>query len=96
MGTVIETYLLWEKNRAKPSARYYPAIFRFLGYDPLPTPTTLGERIARKRLELGLPVKKAAKLLGVDEGTFGRWESGEWKPRMSKEAVDRFLSLTSL
>jgi transcriptional regulator with XRE-family HTH domain len=87
-----ETYLLWEKDRAEPSARYYPAIFAFLGYDPFPPPQTLGEQIAAKRRELGLPVKRAAKLLGVDEGTFGRWEAGEWISRKSANIVQRFLA----
>jgi DNA-binding XRE family transcriptional regulator len=86
------TYLLWEQDRAEPSVRYYPAIFRFLAYDPFPAPVTLPERIASKRRELGLPTKQAAKLVGVDEETFRRWESGEWKPRMSQAKVDRFLA----
>jgi transcriptional regulator with XRE-family HTH domain len=91
----VETYLLWEKDRAEPSTRYYPAIFAFLGYDPFPPPQTLGEQIASKRRELGLPIKRAAKLAGVDEGTFSRWESGEWKPRMSRAKIDRFLATTA-
>jgi transcriptional regulator with XRE-family HTH domain len=88
-----DTFLLWEQDRAKPSARYYPAIFGFLGYDPLPAPIDLAGRIGRKRLELGLSIKNAAKLIGVDEGTFGRWERGEWVPRMSGPAVEMFLGM---
>ena len=53
--TAPETVLLWEKkNRVKPTAKQFPAIFRFLGYDPLPAPATLAERITRQRLRLGL------------------------------------------
>jgi len=85
--------MLWEKGRTTPTIRYYPAIFRFLGFDPFPPPTTLPERIASKRRALGLPITEAAKLVEVDEGTFSRWESGEWKPRMSGDAVRRFLAL---
>jgi DNA-binding transcriptional regulator YiaG len=40
------------------------------------------------RRELGPSIKEAAKHLGVDEGTFARWESGEGKPRMSGQAID--------
>jgi transcriptional regulator with XRE-family HTH domain len=89
----VETYLLWEKGRAEPSVRFYPAIFRFLGYDLFPPPTSLNAQIASKRRELGLTLKQAAKLAGVDEGTFSPWESGEWKPRMSQAKVDRFLAI---
>jgi transcriptional regulator with XRE-family HTH domain len=86
------TYLLWETARTTPTTRYYPAILGFLGYDPFPAPTSLPERIAAKRRLLGLSIEKAARLIDVDEGTFRRWESGEWKPRLSQELVARFLA----
>ena len=95
MGVNTWTYLLWEQDRTEPVVRYYPAIFAFLGYDPFPPPRTLPEQIASQRRRLGLPIKKAAKLVGVDEGTFARWENGAWTPRMSKSAVTVFLDLKS-
>ena len=88
----VGTYANWENDRTEPVTRYYPAIFRFLGYDPFPAPITLAERIASKRRMLGLSLKQAAQLVGVDEGTFLRWERGEWKPRMSGPAIERFLN----
>ena len=87
------TYLLWEQDRTTPGIRHYPVIFAFLGYNPFAQPTTLAARIASKRRELGLPISQAAKLAGVDEGTFARWENGEWEPRMSQANVDRFLAI---
>jgi transcriptional regulator with XRE-family HTH domain len=92
LGVNIWTYLLWEQDRTIPVVRYYPAIFQFLGYDPFPAPLTLPERIAAKRRQLGWSIKTAAKFAGVDEGTFGRWESGEWKPRLSGPALKKFLN----
>jgi DNA-binding XRE family transcriptional regulator len=91
VGVNTWTYLLWETDRSTPTVRYYPAIFRFLDYDPFPAPTSLAERVASKRRALGLSIKQAAKLVGVDEGTFRRWENGAWKPRMSGKAVERFF-----
>jgi transcriptional regulator with XRE-family HTH domain len=88
------TYLLWESDRSTPEDRYYPRIFSFLGYDPFPAPTNLPEKIRRKRLELGLPVKDAARLINVDEGTLARWERGEGKPRTSQAKVDRFMAMS--
>ncbi len=87
-----DTLLLWEKDRATPTVRYYPAILRFLGYDPFPAPTTLPERIARHRQRLGLSIEAAAKILGVDEGTFGAWERGTRKPAMP-EPIERFFAM---
>lgn len=87
------TYILWETDRARPTVHHFPAIFSFLGYDPFPAPTSLAERLASKRRHLGLPLKKAALLVGVDEGTFMRWERGEREPcGRSAPAIDRFLT----
>lgn len=91
IGVNTWTYLLWEADQATPTVRYYPAIFQFLGYDPFAAPETLGERLAARRRQLGLTIVAAAKLTGVDEGTFRRWERGTWRPRMSGSAVARFL-----
>jgi transcriptional regulator with XRE-family HTH domain len=93
LGVKVDTYLLWEQDRHEPVVRYYPAIFEFLEYDPFPEPVTLPERIISQRRKLGLTISQAAKRTGVDGGTFRRWESGEWKPRMSGKAVRHFLAL---
>lgn len=93
IGVNTWTYLLWETNRTAPTVRYWPALFTFLGYDPFPAPATLSERIAAKRREIGLSIKAAANVIGVDEGTLRRWESGEWKPRFSVESVSRLLRM---
>jgi DNA-binding XRE family transcriptional regulator len=92
LGVNAWTYILWEQDRSVPMVRYYPAIFSFLSYDPFPEPATLPEQIVAQRRRLGLTLKEAARSIGVDEGTFHRWETGEWKPRMSQEAVRIFLA----
>ena len=94
MGVDKETFATWEKGRCTPTIWYYPAIFSFLGYDPFPAPTTLPERIASQRRKLGLSLREAARKVGVDQGTFLRWERGEWKPRESQNAVEIFLALS--
>ena len=77
----------WEANRCNPEIRYMPPIIRFLGYDPLPHVTTLGERLVWRRITLGLTKKEAAQSLAVDPGTLAKWERGE------REPVGRFLDL---
>jgi transcriptional regulator with XRE-family HTH domain len=94
LGVNAWTYLLWEASRTVPTVRQYPAIFTFLGYDPFPPPNTLPERIAAKRRQLGLSIGASAGVVGVDEGTFARWESGEWKPRLRSTALEAFLGVT--
>ena len=87
------TYITWELETRQPSVRYMPAILSFLGYDPFPEPVTLGERIVAARCALGLPRKRLAQRIGVDEGTLMRWETGEWTPtRLTRPKLDAFLS----
>jgi DNA-binding transcriptional regulator YiaG len=79
----------WERGRKVPAIRFWPALIRFLGYDPHPEPRTLGQRLQAKRRLLGLSIAAAAGRLGVDEGTFGRWE------RANREPVGRHVELVS-
>ena len=85
------TYLHWEKDQTYPGADHFPRIFGFLGYDPLPAPTTLGQQIARQRLRLGLSLEAAAASIGVDSGSMSRWERGLQSPKYRMEAVELFL-----
>jgi transcriptional regulator with XRE-family HTH domain len=71
------TYMTWEKDQKVPFARYYPAIVAFVGYDPLPEPTTDGERLKRERLLLGLTSQEMADRLGIDQGTLLRRKSAQ-------------------
>ncbi len=70
----------WEANTSSPEIRYMPAIIRFLGYNPLPEPKTLGEELVRHRTTQGLSQKEAAERLGVVPSTLARWKRGEREP----------------
>ena len=74
LGVSSESLLNWEKGKTEPPVRSWPAILRFLGYDPSPEPKALSERMLAKRRELGWTIREAAERLGVDEGTWGIWE----------------------
>ena len=68
------------------------AIIRFLGYDPQPAANTLGERLVRQRISLGLSQKEATERIGVDPSTLAKWERGEREPAGGfLERVKRFL-----
>ena len=69
LGVAHDTYMTWEKDQKAPLPRYVPKIFAFIGYDPLPLPTTEGERLRRERLLLGLTSQEMANALGCDQGT---------------------------
>jgi transcriptional regulator with XRE-family HTH domain len=61
LGVNFKTYENWEQNKYEPEGRFFPAIVRFLHYDPSPPPspcqTVSGQRGAGRasRSELLLP-----------------------------------------
>jgi hypothetical protein len=69
--------LSWEKGRFEARIPSMPAIVGFLGYYPFPDPTTVGERLLRRRREEGWSIKQAVRRLRLDRGTWGAWEQGE-------------------
>lgn len=91
IGVNEATYYLWEKDRAFPNARLYGAVVKFLGYDPLPVGESPPERLKRARWLRGLTIRETAKLLGVNESTFGDWEMGRGEPLKHQAVVSRFL-----
>jgi transcriptional regulator with XRE-family HTH domain len=83
----------WEGNRSKPGLKYMPAIFRFLGYNPLQPGEGWAERLVQCRTMLGISQKEAAGRIGVDQSTLARWERGEREPTGKFEVqVLQFLS----
>jgi hypothetical protein len=66
-----------EKARTVLKVYRLPAIIRFLGYNPLPEPHSIPERLVAKRLEHGWSRKVASRHLGIDESTLRDWEQGK-------------------
>lgn len=71
------TVLNWEKRETRPLITHLGAVITFLGYYPFPEPTTVGERLLRKRREYGWSIREAALHLGIDPSTWRDWERGE-------------------
>jgi len=70
----------WENNWVSPAVKFIPAIIAFLGYNPLPPPVALPERLVWFRRCKGWTQEAFAKVLGVDQTTLARWERGERSP----------------
>jgi DNA-binding XRE family transcriptional regulator len=76
LGTNDWTMKHWEEHlKLRIEIRFYPAIFAFLGYSPLPEPKTRGQAIRRGRHTQGWSRARLAKAAGVDEGTIQRLEN---------------------
>jgi len=93
LGCHPKSVMWWEQDERLPADRLYPAIISHLGYEPWPEPVTLAEKLRAERLRRGLSRKRAAEMIGVDEGTLWWWESGRWTPRQNaiKGKIDAFL-----
>lgn len=93
----VDTITNWEHNRCQPELPYIPRIIKFLGYDPHESDQdeVLGQRLRKHRRRLGLSLKQAAALLGVDPTSLRDWETGRHKPTSKSLArIDEFLSWT--
>ena len=88
IGVDRATVYNWERKHMNPPNRHVPRIINFLGYNPLPAPTTLAEKLIVARKNLGLTQKAMARKLGVDPTTLARWEKGRGRP---SNRAGRFL-----
>jgi hypothetical protein len=87
------TWLSWETDRRTPNDRYYPALIKFLAYEPWPSPSTTGEHLRAERLRRGLSRQQLAAIMQVDEGSVSAWEDGaEPRHNLSKAKVEAFLT----
>jgi transcriptional regulator with XRE-family HTH domain len=88
------TVLNWEQGTCCPAITLMPRILQFLGCDPFPEPQTLSERMLAKRREMGWTIREAAERLGVDPGTWARWERmGRVSWGTNREKIFAFLEV---
>jgi DNA-binding XRE family transcriptional regulator len=87
------TLLSWEHDRKTPNDRYYPALIKFLGYEPWSVPATTGERLRAERLRRGLSKHQVAAVMQVSGDSISDWENGrEPRHNLSKAKIEAFLT----
>jgi hypothetical protein len=95
LGTNAWSLKCWEDDpSSKIRERFFPAIIRFLGYNPLPEPTTFGRLVMRERLSRGWSRPRLAVECEADVATIRRIERDT--ARLAKKtlrAVVRVLKL---
>ena len=97
IGVNTSTITNWEKNRNQADFRHYPKITEFLGYCPFEKLETVGERLQRNRMYLGISQSDMAIKLGIDPTTLARWESNapnQKREHKEKARIER--AITSL
>jgi transcriptional regulator with XRE-family HTH domain len=97
LGADPKSLMWWERDERLPFVSFYPAIIGFLGYKPWSEPATLAEALLIERRRRGIEIRAAAALVGVDEGTWRRWERAEWKPtRRTLPALNRLFGYSAI
>ena len=81
MGVGEGTVNKWERDHCEPPVHLVPAVTRFIGYDPYPSPVGYPARLLAKRRAVGWSIRLAAQKLDINEATWGLWERGETVPR---------------
>jgi len=86
----------WEKNRSKTLPRFYPKLVDFLGYCPIETISSFGEKLLVFRIYRGLTQEQMAHELGIDPSTLAAYESERKLPHGTmREKINHALK-TSL
>ena len=86
----------WEREVGQPGIRQLPAIIEFLGYDPLPEPKSLCQRIAYARRRLGFTQEDLANALSLNPATIWSWETGRTRPSKVKLQQIELLSQSKM
>jgi len=81
IGVAVATMWNWENGRVSPEVKHLPAIIAFLGYNPLPPPAGLADRLVWFRQSKGWTQEAFAKVLVVDQTTLAKWEQGRRVPK---------------
>ncbi len=92
IGVTTSTIWNWENGWSSIALGYIPKIINFLGYNPLPRPDGLMERLAWYKQVKGLTLEQLGVEMGRDPEQLADWLSGRHTPcRRSREEVELFL-----
>ncbi len=93
IGVTTSTIWNWENGWSTIALGYMPNIINFLGYNPLPHPEGLMERLAWYKLIKGLTLEQLGAEMGRDPEQLSDWLSGRHNPCLrNREEVELFLS----
>ena len=93
IGVTTSTIWNWENNWSSITLSCMPKVIEFLGYNPIPCPDDLMERLSWYKQVNGLSLEKLGADMGRDPEQLADWLSGRHKPcRRNREEAELFLS----
>jgi transcriptional regulator with XRE-family HTH domain len=93
IGVTTSTIWNWENGWSSITLSCMPKVIEFLGYNPIPCPEDLMEKLAWFRQVNGLTLEQLGAEMGRDPEQLSDWLSGQHRPcRRNREEVELFLS----
>lgn len=92
IGVTTSTIWNWEHNWTI-DLRYIPRVIEFLGYNPIPQPDDLLEKLAWHKQVNGLTFEDLGAEMGRDPEQLADWLSGRHTPsEKNREVIENFLA----
>ena len=93
IGVTTSTIWNWENGWSSIALGYMPKIINFLGYNPLPHPKGLMERLAWYKQVKGLTLEQLGTEMERDPEQLADWLTGRHKPcRNNQKKIEIFLA----
>jgi transcriptional regulator with XRE-family HTH domain len=91
IGVTSSTIWNWE-HEWSIELRYMPRVIEFLGYNPVPCPEDLLERLTWFKLANGLTFEDLGTMMGRSSEQLADWLSGRRNPcRRNRKEIEKFL-----
>jgi len=92
IGVTASTIWNWEHGWTV-ELRYMPKLIQFLGYNPIPRPDNLLERLSWFKLVNGLTLEELGAKMDRDPEQLSDWLAGRHKPcQRNRKEIEEFLS----
>ncbi|BCA78271.1 helix-turn-helix transcriptional regulator [Desulfuromonas sp. AOP6] len=93
IGVTTSTIWNWENNWSTITLSCMPKVIEFLGYNPVPWPDKLVDKLAWYKQVHGLTLEQLGAEMNRDPEQLSDWLSGRHKPcRRNRKEVELFLS----
>ncbi|NCP03599.1 MAG: helix-turn-helix domain-containing protein [Deltaproteobacteria bacterium] len=93
IGVTTSTIWNWENGWSSITLGYMPKVIEFLGYNPIPCPEDLIQRLAWYKRVKGLTLEQLGAEMDRDPEQLSDWLSGRHRPcRRNREEIERFLT----
>jgi transcriptional regulator with XRE-family HTH domain len=93
IGVTTSTIWNWENNWSSVTLRCMPKVIEFLGYNPVPWPDNLVDKLGWYKQVKGLTLEQLGAEMNRDPEQLADWLTGRHNPcRRNREEINEFLT----